>query len=366
MSKLFEIANAAVRRASRNRFAKTAVGKLVDELDRIRKGRGSEMRARHLIRELERYEHDHLIREIEQSAHVNRYSMGSRAIELLKKALGKLGPLGRVLGGMLDGNTKSFTDAQLKAARELLRTYGEEILTRPGHQEFDRGIQAAIKALQGVEDHLDEARQKAWDEYLQRKKEQEEAAKKPEPERSRVEEPHYRISRTHFTPQSSNVFSFMYDYMTSTLYVRYKAPLINTSAVKNVTGKGKMPGMHGKLGSTVIGKSDAPGPLYAYYDVPTRVYKRLTLAKSAGTAVWDDLRIRGTVWGHKFRYGLIGSPKVAGQDGQMAHYVPRRATKAGFRTRSLKGGGNRYVGSTLPEQLNRGERGRPDGPERGR
>jgi len=72
-----------------------------------------------------------------------------------------------------------------------------------------------------------------------------------------------------------------------------------------------------------------PGPTYAYYDVTRGKFWRFQkdTEESAGGAVWDHLRVRGTLWNHQHRYRLI---HVSGE------YVPRRATFRGFRTRYLR------------------------------
>lgn len=109
-----------------------------------------------------------------------------------------------------------------------------------------------------------------------------------------------------------------------------------------------------------------PGPTYAYYDVPVKVFHKFREAAkgSAGGAVWDMLRIRGTLWGHQYTYRLI---HVEGE------YVPRKATKRGFRTRHVPAigmGRREFRRSTLPDQIfSRGtpDRGDPDRgyPDRG-
>lgn len=151
------------------------------------------------------------------------------------------------------------------------------------------------------------------------------------------------------TPQSSNVFAFAYDAQTSTLYVTYKAPAINPEAVHHAAGAGGRR-LVGKLGKTVIGKTNDRGPMYAYFDVPARVYKRMILAVSKGKFVWDELRVRGTVYGHKFRYRLMQGSVTPGVGGV---YIPRKATRRGFRTRAATnvGSGRRgFAQSTLAEE----------------
>jgi len=115
----------------------------------------------------------------------------------------------------------------------------------------------------------------------------------------------------------------------------------------------------------VGGKRSGPGQTYAYYDVPGRKYHQFARASdaSAGGAVWDYLRIRGTIAGHQHNYRLIQSH---------GDYVPRKATPLGFRTRNVAAigqtGRRSYRRSTLPERMfARPNRGTPDrgSPDRG-
>lgn len=82
------------------------------------------------------------------------------------------------------------------------------------------------------------------------------------------------------------------------------------------------------------GSRSGPGPLYAYYGVPKRVWEILRNAGSVGAAVWDKLRIRGTVAGHQFDYRLIG----VGDD----ENVPRKQTGAGLNPREIEQGDRRF------------------------
>lgn len=156
---------------------------------------------------------------------------------------------------------------------------------------------------------------------------------------------------------STNVYSYFYQAeskYTGILYVTFLAP----------APKGQ--------------PRTSPGPSYAYYNISRGKYARFRreAEASAGSAVWDHLRVRGTLWEHQHQYRLIS---VSGD------YVPRRATARGFRTRYLRPigrprdvnerlqPGNReqqlarrgFRRSTLPEQLF--DSARPDrgGPDRG-
>ncbi len=104
------------------------------------------------------------------------------------------------------------------------------------------------------------------------------------------------------TPQSSNVFSYSYDVDTWTLYVRFQSHM-------------------------VVG---VPGSLYGYSSVPPDVFLKMYAAPSKGTFIWDNIRIRGTVSGHRYDYQLVGIRN---------NYVPRKAT--------MTAEGERYVQRTV-------------------
>lgn len=153
------------------------------------------------------------------------------------------------------------------------------------------------------------------------------------------------MERMRLTPGSTNVYGYYFEFESRTMGILY-VTFLNYYRTETRSG---------------------PGPTYAYYDVPARKYHQFQNASgtSAGGAVWDYLRIRGTSWGHQHNYRLI---QVSGD------YIPRKATRRGFRTRNLPalGTGRReYRRSTLPEQVfpNRGRpnRGQPDRgePDRG-
>ena len=167
------------------------------------------------------------------------------------------------------------------------------------------------------------------------------------------------------TPQSSNVYSFAFVPDSSkrkgTLYITYKANELHAEGVAVERGhRGKGQGSHqfkGQHGHTVGKKTNNPGPVYAYLDVPTTVYNGMMRAQSKGKFVWDKLRVRGTIHGHQYRYQLVQGSLIDQSDGRGGRlhgiYVPRRATRKGFRVRSEAaiGTGRRgFVRSALGNQ----------------
>ncbi len=91
------------------------------------------------------------------------------------------------------------------------------------------------------------------------------------------------------------------------------------------------------------------GPTYAYYDVPLKKYESFQRASdsSAGKAVWDYLRVRGSSWDHRYRYKLV---QVTGD------YVPRKATRRGLRTRHLQNPHAAQIPNTVWSAISRLQR----------
>lgn len=122
---------------------------------------------------------------------------------------------------------------------------------------------------------------------------------------------------------SSNVYAIGYDHDTGTLRVQYHP---------YVPGRPK-----GSAGN---------GPLYDYYDVPARLWKQFQGASSKGKWIWDRMRVRGTISGHRYEYRLVFATLYVTNTG-IRSYVPRLATGKGYekRTRIVFG---RKVRSSLP------------------
>jgi len=271
-------------------------------------------------------------------ADVQYYGVSDDEKRVIESGLDRMGYVGQLVKKMLRG-ARRLMRRELRAAADLIKTVGDGNQLDPNNPQH-------LEALNRAQDHL------AGVEGLAPEFTKEQPNNSEIDARANIEDDlKGEFSDLWPTPRSSNVYSFQYRYSTSTLYVRFKAPLLNSDAIKQVGGgRGQLRAWKGSLGRTVVGRTDEPGPLYAYFDVPVRVFNRLvrSITSSAGKAVWDDLRIRGTVHGHQYRYSLVEGADVGG-----SLYVPRRATKQGFRSRSVtaQGTGRRAVAaSTLPEQ----------------
>jgi hypothetical protein len=355
---LFEIASSAVRKQARKNFRASQLGKAISAAKRPSAfGRAVEdFRRQQNVFGAGRYQRD-----------VARYGLYGMAMGAVNSLLGALGPFGKAIAERI--GRKRPAD-QLQTAADLLRSYGMEILS-PDVQwgGYARGERAARELLERAGYRVSPSGEVEKQLALPERKSSSIPAgltSTDEQEEQSGEDLMPRVSPVVRTPGSSNVYSFQYNFENSTLYVRYQAHSVNSSAVsvKNTHGLGRV---KGTLGHTVGGKTGGPGPMYAYYDVPKRVFERLARAQSAGRAVWDDLRIRGTAYGHQYSYGLVDAQEVQTDEGK-GFYVPRKITAGGYRQRSFapgEGAGRGYALSSLPRE-DRNFRGRPDAPNRGR
>lgn len=290
----------------------------------------------------------------------------------LSAAVGGFGKVKNIFKSLLGTKKAGISNSDIETTADLIKTYID-------NQGNDKGMEAGAKRAWREKGYIvrpeDDDRQV---EAETRQRRRDFGSRFQESRRRAIrrgEDDSGRLSKKHFTPGSSNVYSFQYDYAISVLYVCYKAPAINPSAVSGYYSEGGVPTVAGTLGKTVMGKTDAAGSIYAYYDVPIGVYKNLISATSAGEQVWDRLRVRGTIYGTQYRYSLVAGAVIDGPDGDPAVYVHRRATKQGYRSRSVVepgSGKRRYVGSSLPQDLRghgrslRPNRGRPNPPNRGK
>lgn len=337
---------------------RTPAGRAVDAAHRGMKSGGTSYKR--MKKAIKDKRVDWIIEQVAGAGGPTKYSQKSgQSKSALDDLYDALGPFGDVLRGLFGSGAGGSTDVedQYNTAVEVIRAFGGEVLTKKGQRGYARGVEAALELLRdaGLFAERDDV-------IIPTEIEPSTGGSISEPPLP-GESP---LSREIRTPTSSNVYSFQYDYSSSTMYVRYVAPVLNPATTTNAKGRGGMPSIKGKAGKTVIGSNrNAPGALYAYYDVPVRVFKRLQNASSAGKSVWDNLRVRGSVWGHKFRYGLIQGAVVPGQDGRISTYVSRRATRKGFKSRAVAevgSGKRRFQTSGLPErsfpdraQPNRGE-----------
>lgn len=320
---LFELASKA-KEKTRDPIEKMYLERVLN----ILKKRGQKgLRSKDLDRILGLYQSARLGKELEEFERAAKVYMTQPEMGILSRVLSGLGKIGAVFRKVLMGGR--LTGEQEQAARDLIRSAREA-------ERQERDIQQPAAAAAKIE--------------------RAQPAGKADAEAS-------TFSRLYRTPNSSCVYSFQYNFAKSTLLVRFQAPKINPGA-ERLSGDGLPPQLVGSPGKFMShGGTGQPGVLYAYYDVPVRVFQSLITAWAipsgrGGVGVWDELRVRGSIYGHRYRYGVAEAAEIPrGQTS--AAYVPRMATSRGLRRRAVpvKGEGRRgFVTSSLPEQLvpNRG------------
>ncbi|MBE41824.1 MAG: hypothetical protein CL480_11045 [Acidobacteria bacterium] len=146
------------------------------------------------------------------------------------------------------------------------------------------------------------------------------------------------------TPESSNVYSVQYDYTSGLMYVRFNAasPVIGYKDMTSICS-----GQQYRCGI----RPHAPGPLYSYGGagrrIPENKFEEFVSAASKGQWVWENLRVCGSQWQHRFPYTLTDVPGGF-------QYIPRKATRRGLRVRTVPNIGQGRRGgrrSTLPESI---------------
>lgn len=333
MSKLFKVASAAERRIARRSFvAHPAVG-LYKSLGRATAGRGGRSNMRGMLRALTTPEVRDLMNKLNHGR-VTKYARKDEQQKQLTKLLELLGPVGQVIRAAI-GTSPSYTSDAFDMAANFIRAMGGEVFVgkgRPGHQ---RGLDAAKQILEEAGYTVQAPGDEPGDE--QSEVEFGDAAGTQWLEKAEV-----KVS-------SSNVYSYAWSQETDnfgTLYVTFLA---------------WHPGMKKA--------SSAPGATYAYYGVPVAKYKEFSRAAkaSAGAAVWDYLRVRGSVSDHQHSYELVGGTRINKED----VYIPRKATDVGYFRRAVqvpRNGRGSWQRSSLPSREFEPNRGTPNrgAPNRGR
>ena len=351
---LADEANEARRRQARSRLANTPAGRLLRSLADLMAGRGRRASVRRNLQDFRDEQTREQLREMEAKA---QQGLTPQDRALFEKEFKNLGPVGDVLLRMLSGNASKTLDRRYyDLAKGLIEASGGRVVDN--RADLDDIMEA--RRLYEFQSESD----------INRLAEQRRFPQPPRIDPQGEEIPEPGMSAAIYSPQSSNVYSVQYDFAKSSLYVTFKANEINSKAVQTYRGRGNMISGAGDLGRTNRStRKNEPGSRYEYFDVPVRVWKLFENASSKGKTVWDKLRVRGTIHGHQYRYRLVGAMVAVGDDGKRFTYVPRKATKNGFASRSLatigKTGKRGYANATLPEQR-KVNRARPNQVDRGR
>lgn len=244
-----------------------------------------------------------------------------------------LGPLGVFLRNMI-GQKSSATSLEddIDAATRFLRSMGYEVLPPVGKRSDRRTRRRATKAARDfLRDVLGEEEPTK---PTKRKK-----VSRPEEQRDAVEaddrlgvHTEQRLAGRNVnmkTVSSSNVYQVGYDDESQIMFVTYLNP----------------PGYDGRR----VGA----GATYAYFlgeyrggrsggmsgNNGARIFNKIVSAGSVGGAIWSELRVKGSAFGHQYPYELIKLPPNK--------YVPRQATAAGLAPRTVKTVSGRTLKSKL-------------------
>lgn len=322
-SPLFKMASKAIRQSTRQAFRGSALGKVLSAAERASKyglryeGRLNSTLKRYRSMTPQQMIRDALGTEFSELVHaVEHYSRGPGserfAIDEFLKALGPAGDLIRSVVKAASGSQRTAKEVEL--AKEFLQAFGQ-LPTLP---------KAVTKAATGAGTKREGLAGYTTEELLAELQARGEPVEKPKPkpspfpfgvpektragaERKVVELPMASGANRRFpadhpivtgamqsVTNSSNVHSYGYDIEAAKLYVRF---LHTDQSTDRVT--------------------QAAGSLYAYSDVEPELFLDLHKKSSKGNWIWDNLRIRGTVSGHRKDYQLVG----------ITHeYVPRKAT----------------------------------------
>lgn len=363
---LFRKASAAAIAAARGAFKQTTVGKLVTEVEKL-------ARPRNLAQAGARTEFDAILRDFAKRGmipgldarklakfgdNVQRYALEDAALDALFKALGPFGGIMRALF-KAKGRGGSSRDTDVEAAVKFLQTQGFAVF-RPSRPS-NKMVEAAAKIL----------RDAGWDVFAPgqmpkgrkspgriRPQQRVETESGAPPRVGQVPPGTPEKEASTFlvqAPGSSNVWAYGYDTANRRLYVQFKAPTLASGSIKRHTTKKGRTRFKGTLGRTVIGKANAPGPIYAYENVSSREFSSLERVVSKGKWVWRHLRVLGTRAGHQKDYRLVsaGQAIVVGPRGGFhgtLTYVPRKqVTETALVPRTMKVAGQLHR-SLLPRQ----------------
>lgn len=383
---LYTPAQQAAQREARSQWRRSAIGKVIEDVKKdYRKGTYLSGKLESTLEQFRRGGLQAAIGNLTDSslnglvADIVRYGRGPER-NLVNQFLRSLGPAGKILSAIASavGNTRSRPttgDKDVDAARELLEAFGYTVShpNLPPSSNVKQSVDAAKEFLEANGYEVREVGGKTETSPKPKDSPASPAAPPSEtggtgvgagesaggdggmvdvpvgPGSRRFPKDHPIVTKEMVNaPDSSNVYSFMYDIDKRVLYIRFDAP------------------------KTKLKPDKRPGPLYTYGNFPPQMFLRMISAGSKGGFVWDNIRIRGTVSGHRYNYQL-----AAVREG----YVPRKATmtadgewfiKRTVNTINRKGVRKRLVSkpsapvprrfTNYPGQPNRGrpDRGEPD------
>lgn len=330
-------------------LASTPVGRLASEVDRVaRTGAATRATAERLRRQLDQLAAGASRSAVSKTAvarqidEIERYARGSGGLWNYLK--GKLGPVADTIKGLLKPGGERSEARDVAAAAELLNALGVSTEGASGRrvsvQSDDPKAKAdAERVLRGLGFDV-------------------QAGETPRPRPKPTVLPSDRVRPALPPDQHSGMVRKMLGGMF--VYFRPDDPIITGEMIpvkssnvhsigfiwnddKPAEGTLKVRFLDSSGGK----KTGKGGATYHYYDVHPRVFIEFQKASSKGKFVWDKLRVRGTVSGHQYRYGLARLSSSG--------YVPRQATRIGdeewYMQRSVQAADGRNMTSKLANRM---------------
>lgn len=330
MHPLYHQTAKALQDAALREFRSSQLGRLVRDL---RGARSSYNRSRvsRLVGEITR-----------SSARLERYakrsflqSVTDRAVAAIVEELGPLAPLLHALGGAFGGGGGRGRRSTAAGAPDPRRRFDQEIATAIQFLEaFGYTVTPPTKST--GDPLVDAGLVNVPEQHRPRIAPPERAPQvSPLPTRTggRRQWPadHPIMTGEMVEVDSSNVHSIGYEFNPD-------SPARGTLKIRFLQSKGR-------------GNAKGPGPLYHYAGVNPNVFEAFLQAASKGRFVWDRIRIRGTVSGHRYHYELKGIvngvvPRKATRLGPNEYFIGRR-----LEFTSQKTGQTREFTSQLPDQF---------------
>ena len=314
----------ALQQRSLRQFRATDAGRLVSEIQRLGKHQGvSERKVKQISRQIKGMTNRSLMKNLASKTEaarlvsdVEKYARGDIKEKMMEGLFEALGPVGGLIRGLLrpKGNQLGGVESELRAASNLLQSFGFDVKApdrRPAAQRRVSKVDQAQSLLESLGFTITppkptQARQRTVQPQPVRKPSDKEVRKIGGRTREyKPDDP--MLTGEMIAVSSSNVHSIGFIW-------NDENPMDGTLQVRFLQSQGR-----GKGG----------GPLYYYYGVHPDVFDAFRRAASKGEFVWDRLRIRGTVSGHRFAYDLKGItggyvPRQAKRFGQNEYFVQRR------------------------------------------
>lgn len=320
------------REEARRAFQASNVGQIVHKIEKLgRSERGDSAEIKRLAHEIaEKFHHPSIRQEIGKTEtgrmlhEVAHYAKRASKESLLDTALDALGPLGDVFKSLLRPSRKPLAgiEAEIEAARNLLRVFRPNLLARqargpkppitrvPGSVTGRKDVQQAQKLLESL--GFTVIPPKSGPARIPRPPKSAPESSGVPPRRSTGPGPIPSRQRPQFPPDSPIVTGEMVRVESSN--VHSIGFLLDEQSPRESTLKVRF------WQQSRSGSGRVPGPMYYYYRVLPEVFQHFLVASSKGKFVWDNLRVRGTVSGHQYKYELKGISQG---------YVPRKATAYG-------------------------------------